>query len=545
MGFVTNAGWVDGNATDGLRKYLNEEFSKIYVFHLRGNARTSGELRRKEKGNVFGGGTRSPIAITFLVKNVHSQEEGQIFFHDIGDYLDREQKLAILKHLKSIDGIRSENKFQCLEPDENHDWINQGEKAFSRFIRIGDKKDKASTTIFDNYSSGVKTNRDSWCFNFSNEKLEQNMRQTISFYESEVERYFAKSKNQEIKVEDFISGDTKKIKWNRSLRNDLRKNKRHNFDDGEIRTSLYRPFSKQCLYFSRGLNNDVAQIPKIFPKPNLANRVIVVGGPGATKDFSCLMTDCTPEFLTIFNGQCFPLKLFAKEEAGEGLFANQGSSDEYVISDGITDEGLLHFQSAYASEKLRKEDLFYYLYGLLHSRDYRDRFQNNLSKKLPRIPTVNSFKDFKAFSKAGRKLGDLHVNYEAVEPDVVTYKEGDLRLADTLDPESFYRVQKMKFAGKRGSHDRTTVIYNHNITMTDIPLEAYEYVVNGKSALEWVMDRQCIKTDKKSGIVNDANDYANETMNNPAYPLELFQRVITVSLETIRIVRSLPKLDID
>jgi len=102
----------------------------------------------------------------------------------------------------------------------------------------------------------------------------------------------------------------------------------------------------------------------------------------------------------------------------------------------------------------------------------------------------------------------------------------------------------MRFVGTRGKVDKTTVIYNHNITMTNIPLEAYEYVVNGKPALEWVMERQCVKTDKDSGIINDANDYANETMKNPAYPLELFQRVITVSLETMKIVRSLPKLDL-
>jgi predicted helicase len=210
----------------------------------------------------------------------------------------------------------------------------------------------------------------------------------------------------------------------------------------------------------------------------------------------------------------------------------------------ITDAGLKHFQEAYPGEAIRKEDLFYYVYGILHSDDYRTKYADNLSKELPRIPRVKTATDFWAFSRAGRALGELHVNYESVAPYPVTIKQGDLRLADIKNPEAFYRVTKWAF-GKNGKEkDRSTIIYNANITMQDIPLEAYDYVVNGKPALEWVMERQVVKTDKDSGIVNDANRYAIETVGNPAYPLELFQRVITVSLETMKIVRSLPKLDV-
>jgi len=206
---------------------------------------------------------------------------------------------------------------------------------------------------------------------------------------------------------------------------------------------------------------------------------------------------------------------------------------------------LKHFHAAYRNTDITKEDVFYYVYSLLHSAEYRTRYADNLSKQLPRIPAVNQEQDFWAYSKAGRKLGDLHVNYETVERYPVTIVEGDLRLANISDPKSFYRVEQMRFAGKRPNLDKTTVVYNNNITMADIPIKAYDYVVNGKPALDWVMERQRVKTDKKSGIVNDANDYANETMQNPAYPLELFQRVITVSLETMKIVNGLPKLDID
>lgn len=231
-------------------------------------------------------------------------------------------------------------------------------------------------------------------------------------------------------------------------------------------------------------------------------------------------------------------------DAQGSLFGQQPVQSRIVRRDGITDAGLAHFLASYPGEVINKKDLFYYVYGLLHSEDYRTRFADNLSKQLPRIPAVKKAADFWAFSKAGRALAGLHVNYEQVEPYPVTIAEGDLRLAHIPDPVKFYRVEKMKFGGKRPAQDRSTVIYNPHITVTSIPLEAYDYVVNGKSALEWVMERQCVKVDKASGIVNDANRYAVETVGDPAYPLLLLQRVITVSVETMKIVRGLPKLDI-
>jgi predicted helicase len=258
------------------------------------------------------------------------------------------------------------------------------------------------------------------------------------------------------------------------------------------------------------------------------------------------MSDSITDFHFLDTGQAFPLKTFKKNTVeGEGLFNTTEGSDKYIAHDGISDEGFAHFQSAYKGASFTKEDLFYYIYGILHSPEYKERFQNNLIKELPRIPTVKKCDVFMAFSEAGRKLGELHVNYEEIEPFPVNFKDaglGDFSLVmGSATPEAFFRVKKMTFA-KKG--DKSSVIYNGNITMTDIPLEAYDYVVNGRSALEWVIDRQQIKKDKTSGIVNDPNDYANETMNNPRYPLELFQRVITVSLETMKIVNALPKLDI-
>jgi predicted helicase len=288
-------------------------------------------------------------------------------------------------------------------------------------------------------------------------------------------------------------------------------------------------------------------VPRIFPHAKAENTVIHITGIGVKTGFSALITEKLPNFHNVDTGQCFPLYLYEETKPEEGLFATADGETGFTRREAITDDGLTYFQAAYPGEAITKEDLFYYIYGLLHAPDYRERFKNNLSKALPRIPAVRTFADFSAFRDAGRRLGDLHVNFESVEPYLVTFKEGDHALINEAqdDPLKFYRVKKMKFGGKGKDKDKTTVIYNDNITMQNIPLEAYDYVVNGKPALEWVMERQVVKQDKASGIVNDANDYANETIGDPRYPLDLFRRVITVSLETMRIMNGLPKLDIE
>lgn len=297
------------------------------------------------------------------------------------------------------------------------------------------------------------------------------------------------------------------------------------------------------MYFDNHFNNCVYQMPRIFPEAGVENLVIHITGNGA-KDFSVLIANVLPDIQAQFNGQCFPLYLYdvAAAETGNvhpSLFDTPQAESKLVRRDAITDAGLVHFQEAYPGERISKEDLFYYVYGLLHSPDYRERYADNLSKELPRILRVKTAADFWAFSKAGRALAELHLNYEAVEKYPLTIEIKGKRADDLSDAD--YRVEKMKLA-KKG--DPTTVIYNSRITLKDIPPEAWDYVVNGKPALDWVMERQSVKTDKASGIVNDANDWAIETMHNPKYPLELFQRVVTVSLESIKIVKSLPALNV-
>jgi predicted helicase len=293
------------------------------------------------------------------------------------------------------------------------------------------------------------------------------------------------------------------------------------------------------------MNEMVLQIPRIFPAAGVENRVISIAGVGARSGFSVLMLDAIPNLDTIEKGQCFPRYLYEATRPGGELFGASGTEEpSYHRTDAITDEAVSHFEVAYPGEKITKDDLFHYVYGLLHSEDYRDRYADNLTKQLPRIPLTKQASDFRAFVEAGRALSDLHVGYETVEPYPVTIKEGDLRLADISDPIAYFRVEKMKFVGGRGGGDKSIVIYNPRITITNIPLETYDYIVNGKPALEWVIDRQSVKTDAASCISNDANCYANETVGDPAYPFKLFCRIITVSLETMKIVRSLPALDV-
>ena len=543
IGFVTNGGYLESNSSDGLRKCLAEEFSSLYIFHLRGNARTSGERRRKEKDNIFGQGTRTPVAISILVKNPNAEKHGQIYFHDIGDYLNREQKLEIIENFQSVNGISTQNSWTQIIPDQFNDWLNQRDPNFDTYLSIGDKKDKSSAVIFENYSSGVKTNRDAWCYNLSKQNLEKNISSMVEFYNQQVRHFLARKEDEDnLKANDFIDLDAKKISWSGDLIAQLERGNKALFDDKNIRFSLYRPYHKQYLYFDRMLNNSIYQIPQLFPENNSKNKVIcltVTGGKG----FSTIMTDITPDLHLIGDSQCFPLYLYEKEE----------NNENYQRRDAITDEALTHFKAAYPNEDFDKEDMFYYIYGLLHSEEYREKYADNLSKQLPRIPCVKSTVDFWAFSQAGRELAELHLNYETVPMyQNALFKGGIKLLGDQISGgvgEDFY-VEKMKFGKKvdeesgKKVDDKTTVIYNNQFTLCNIPEEAYDYIVNGKPALEWVMERQSVKTDKASGIVNDANDWAIETMNNPRYPMELFLRVVTVSLETMRIVRTLPKLDI-
>ena len=432
---------------------------------------------------------------------------------------------------------------------------------------MGDKKGDGKC-LFDNFSNGVKTQRDSWCYNASESGLKTNMMRMIAFYNQEVDRFSGTfsgldKKAKETKVDDFINTDPAKISWSDSLKNELVKDRRYAFETDGSAQAMYRPFTKQWMYYNRRFNERLYQMPRIFPYSGAENRAILVKGNLAETGQIALMVNTVVDLQPDRGAQCFPLYLYDEAEKSQSdddrpsgtkdqssLFPEtsndlfevadaQPAAPRYQRRDALTDEGLTHFQEVYPGETVGKEDVFYYVYGLLHSPDYRERYADNLGKELPRIPCVKAAADFQAFSLAGRQLAELHLNYETVEPYPVDISTGGKSVTD-----ADYRVEKMKYGKKGKDKDLTTLHYNAKITLTGIPLEAYEYVVNGKPALDWVVERQCVKTDKDSGIVNDANDWAIETMGNPRYPLELFQRIITVSLETMKIVKALPALDI-
>lgn len=549
VGFVTNANYLETGTFDGVRQCLADEFSSIYVFHLRGNQRTSGEQSRREGGKIFGSGSRTAIAISLLVKNPSAKAHGQVFFHDIGDYFSREEKLKKISDFASIQGIATAGGWQVVVPDQHGDWLKQRDDGFRNYITLGDKKG-SEPKLFENFSLGVATNRDAWCYNASRSGLSANMTRMIGFYNSEASRLAnafpgLDRKIVEAKVDKFVNADPTEISWTVNLKQELIKGRRFNFEEKALTPSMYRPFTKQWLYFHRRFNERVLQLPRIFPDASAKNRVICINAVGSQKEFSTLMSECLPDLHLLQTGQNFPLYLYddVEDAASEteaknaDLFAGAALETTGRRRDAITDEGLSHFQSAYAGQAIGKEDVFYYVYGLLHSPEYRERYADNLVKELPRIPRVKGAESFWSFSQAGRALAELHVNYEAVQLYPLQIVGGGLLLTD-----SDYRVEKMRYGKKGKDKDLTTLHYNDKIAVTGIPLEAYDYVVNGKPALDWIVERQCVKTEKDSGIVNDANDWAAETMGNPKYPLELFQRVVTVSLETMKLVRGLPPL---
>lgn len=521
IAFVTNGAFIDSNSADGLRKCLSNEFSHLYVFNLRGNQRTSGELSRQEGGKIFGSGSRTPVAITVMVKNPAAPKIFNIHYHDIGDYLTREKKLSIIDDFQNISKIN----WTKLIPNAHGDWITQRDPNFENYMQLGNKSDKASATIFDIYSLGLNSNRDSWVYNFSKQDVYSNMRRMIDNYNSAVDG----SLNEDINSKLMIS-------WTDPLREKFRKNVKFKVVN-DIRKSMYRPFVFQYLYYSKVFNHRTGQMPRIFPTLNHANIIIIVSGIGGSKQPSTFITDVIPDMNCLDAGtQCFPL--YSYTESQKGMMAEIGCVDKYgfVRHDAVTDWALETFQQNYKDDRITKEDIFWYVYGLLSSPDYKAKFGADLKKMLPRIPFAQ---DFWAFSLGGSALGSLHLNYETVEPYPL-----EERASALLMGEDAFRVQKMSFPKNNGKPDKTKIVYNTKLTLAGIPLETYEYVINGKPALEWVMDRYQVKQDKDSKIVNDPNKWCEEH-ENPRYIVDLIKRIVTVSLATNDIVNGLPKLDLE
>ena len=577
IGLVTNASFLDGNADSGIRASLAEEFSSIFVFNLRGNARTSGEQRRREKDNVFGQGTRTPVAITLFVKNPLAKHTGcQINYLDIGDYLTREEKLKRLRHMFSVTEVKN---WYRIQPDENYDWINLSDKTFRIHAPIGSNATKSKISgdaIFRMYSRGAISGRDTWIYDFDKSQLAKRVEKMVGYYTTQLNRFMG-GDNFEI----VTAPNPASIKWDGSLLQRFKQHKSATFHPNLIRRSSYRPFHSQFVYFDPLFLNGVYRIPSFFPSPKAENETLHLPGPGSSKPFSVILTDTNPDLHLVEGGQTFPKHTFSDSQSAPDIatlpyrttIPSQPSSPKspqapnsspkakssldtswkrsdmrcncgnampcgvevefdgkrYVRHDNILDEALEAYQSNYDDASITKDDIFYYVYGLLHSPLYKERYQNNLRRELPHIPMAP---DFWAFSKAGRALSDLHLNYETCEE----FELGEERnFTSDPQPEHFQLgTSKMRWTDKE---TKNALRVNDYFTLGNIPPDVHRYVVNGRTPLEWLIDRYHIKTDKDSGIVHDPNKWFEETGDNI---VSMIKRITHTSIGSARVIDTLP-----
>ena len=533
IAFVTNGSWIDGNTEAGIRACLAEEFSSIHVLHLRGDAYTSGERRRSEGGNVFGSGSRTQVAITIFVKNPNVTHEGcKIHYRDVGDYLTREEKLDQLRESESISGF---SDWETITPDKYYDWIGQRNEAFSKFYPIGSKdakKGKTDDAIFKLFSNGYKTGKDAYIYNFSYKGCLRNAELMIQDY---LAAFSELEDNPELTLDEVTKRHNSHIYWDGDLKKRLKQRKETEYDENHIRNVLYRPFVATNCYADNLFVQRKAQMYRIFPEDSSENRMICVPGKGSTNPFSVIMVDTMPDVGFNEAAQCFPrwqyLKLSEESAGSESLLDVDESLDRI---DNISDTALKAFQEHYSDDSITKDNIFHYVYGILHSPSYRDQFANDLSKMLPRIPYAS---DFAAFAEAGKKLATLHLNYETCEQYPLTIEYPNMSLPPThlenADPNLFLLTEK---AMRYGPDMKRSLDINTYVRLSGIPEDAYRYVVNGRSPLEWFIDRYYIKTDKDSGIVNDPNGW----FADPRDIVSAIKRIVYVSVESARIIDNLP-----
>jgi len=536
VGFVSNASWLDSAQLDGFRKSIESEFSAVYVINLRGALRgRRGEDAKREGGNAFN--IMTGVAITILVKHRRGRQtagRAEIFYKDIGDSLSREQKLQWVQQAGTM--LNPGIQMGKLAPNGHGDWIHLRNGRFDDFIPLEPNKkfDGSARSFFRCYSLGIATNKDAWMYNFSSKALRANLQVMVDFFNHQRIAFHGAGASNSMSAKDSVKYDATKITWTDMFLRDLEHDVVYHIDDSRLCPSLYRPFSKSQFCYEKQLLQRTYQQTKLFPTVDAVNLLICVPGTGHRRSFRTLITNHIPDLHNFDGGtQCFPRYWYEETKAHKSdLFVDHGSN--YIRHDAVTDFILSQAQMRYGSE-VTKEDIFYYVYGILHSPGYRHTFANDLKKMLPRLPLVEHPPDFWAFANAGRSLADLHLNYESRVPPKELLINGKPVAQTTFTTEQLV-VKKMAFPSKG---QRDTIIYNQHVTISGIPPKAYEYVVNGKSAIEWVMDRYAVTVHKESGIVNDPNTWGLER-GNPRYVLDLLLSIVTVSLETVRIVERLP-----
>ncbi|GAA6926765.1 DEAD/DEAH box helicase family protein [Helicobacter pylori] len=514
LGFVVNGGFIDSKSGDGFRKCVAKDFAHLYVLNLRGNTRTSGETGKKEGGKIFDSGSRATIAIIFFVKDA-SVKNSTIHYYDIGDYLKREEKLNRLSNFTNLDAI----PFETITPNNKGDWINQRNDAFEKLIPLKRDKKRQNPSVFDINSNGVKTGCDPWVYNFSPDALMLSVQKCIDTYNADLKRFNAhfreafKQRAKGVKSADLyrhlndqeITTDKTKIAWTLALKQKFIKNKNlQESHKDRIRLAMYRPFNKQWLYFDKDLNETQYQLPKIFPNKDAQN-VVINTGVGNGKNFSALVSDCISDCGLISHNQAYPLYYY--DDLGNR-------------HDAISGYALNLFRKHYEDNLIAEEEIFYYIYAILHHKGYLEKYKNSLTKEDPRIGLSE---DFKELSILGKELAKLHLNYESGE----MHTSVEYKTLMNAEEKGYYDVETMKKIGDR-------IHYNHHIAITKIPKKAFDYVVNGKSAIDWVIERYKKTTDKESLIENNPNDY-----KGGKYVFELLCRVIKLSEKSVDLIEKI------
>lgn len=506
---MVNGSFIDSKSADGFRKCVAKEFAHLYVLNLRGNARTSGETCKKEGGKIFDSGSRATVAIVFFVKD-KSVTNNTIFYYEVGDYLKREAKLHLLAGFENLESV----PFKEITPNDKGDWINQRNEEFEKLIPL--KRDKTNDSIFDINSLGVVSGRDPWVYNFSPNALMQSVQKCIDTYNADLKRFNErfreafKQRAKGVKADKLhkhlndreITTDKTKIAWTRSLKKEFIKNT--NLPESSekcVRLAMYRPFNKQWLYFDKNLNEEQSQSSKIFPDKSAQNVVINT----TIRNFSALVSDAIPDTHFIGDNQAYPLYYY--DDLGNRYNAISG----YALN---------LFRRHYGDNLIAEEEIFYYIYAIFHHKGYLEKYKNSLAKEAPRIALSE---DFKELSILGKQLAELHLNYENGEMHT-SVKYTTLMNAEV---EGYYDVDKMTKKGDR-------IIYNHHIAITNIPQKAFEYVINGKSAIDWVIERYQKTMDKDSLIENNPNDYAGGQ-----YVFELLCRVIKLSEKSVDLIEKI------
>ena len=512
VAFITNGGFIASGSADGLRKTLASEFHQIYCLNLRGDQRTAGEKSRQEGGKLFGSGSRASVSILILVKKPGKVESANVYYHEAADYQTREEKLAFLENHRL-----STTPWRSINPNEYGDWINQRTGGFENLIPL-----YGQGGVFNLNSLGILTARDAWCYNYSKPKITRNTQATMEFF------------NQQIPTTE-PSRDPTRFSWTRKTLRMAARNIRLEHDANRVVSSAYRPFCRQNAYFQRNANEEVYQQERIYPTASASNIGIAISEKDRSQSLSCLMTDTLPNYSILGTTSQYlprwvynPLNLLSSDP-----------SEQYEKVCNINPAALAQFRQHYSDDGISEDDLFYYVYGVLQHQGYLTTYANDLSKSSARIPMAASSADFHAFATAGRELADLHVNYETAD----LYPLEEIRTGPmwSLSDTENYRVAKMSYAGKRPNLDRSRIVYNEGITLAGVPDAAHEYRLGPRSALDWLIDRYQVKTDKDSGITNDPNDWAAEH-GEPRYIIDLVKRITTVSIRTVDIVRALPEL---